>query len=139
MSVQVWVLKCYQSLYLIDYHYLAEKPTALERKRKKKLQQVKQSRLIIRNLSFKATEADIRKAFEPFGTIVDLNLPKKEDGKQHRGFAFITYENMGPSLRAIKHLNGKEILKRAIAVDFSLNKTAYTSQLQKEKSAKGLF
>lgn len=90
--------------------------------------------MIIRNLSFKATEDDIRKHFSQFGNIVNVSLPKNEKGI-HKGFAFISFDKIGSSLKAIKHVNGKEILKRAVAVDFSLPKQAY-SQL---KTSKGTF
>ena len=87
--------------------------------------------MIIRNLSFKATEDDIRKTFSQFGNIVNINLPKNEKG-QLKGFAFISFDSVGASLKAIKQVNGKEILKRAIAVDFSLPKQAY-DEIQSKK------
>lgn len=85
-------------------------------------------------MSFKATENDIRKAFSQFGSIVEVNLPKKEDGKQ-KGFAFVSFDNIGSSLKAIKNVNGKKILNRAVAVDFSLPKKEY----DKLQSNKGIF
>lgn len=84
----------------------------------------KKSRLIIRNLSFKATEEDIRNLFSQYGNIVEISLPKKENG-QIKGFAFLSFDNMKSSLKAIKFVNGKDVLNRPITVNFSVPKNVY--------------
>ena len=42
---------------------------------------LKKSRLIVRNLSFKATEADVQKVFEKYGHVVQVHIPHKESGQ----------------------------------------------------------
>ncbi|KAH9418679.1 RNA-binding protein 28 [Dermatophagoides pteronyssinus] len=92
---------------------------------------IKRSRLIIRNLSFKATEEDLRKLFSSYGEIVDINLPKNSNGKI-KGFAFLAFDNVRSSLKAIKFLNGKKHFNRTIAVDFAVSKDLYVKHQEKE-------
>ncbi|OTF71514.1 hypothetical protein BLA29_011195, partial [Euroglyphus maynei] len=94
------------------------------KKRDKLARNTKRSRLIIRNLAFKTNEEDLRKLFSSYGEIVDVNLPKKLDGKI-KGFAFLAYDNVRSSLKAIKFLNGKKHFNRTIAVDFAVSKDLY--------------
>ena len=48
----------------------------------------KQCRLIVRNLSFKCDEAALRSLFEPQGSVVEVHVPMRPNGK-HPGFAFV--------------------------------------------------
>ena len=41
---------------------------------------LKKSRLIIRNLSFKCSEADVRRVFEKHGHVVEVHIPRKPNG-----------------------------------------------------------
>ncbi|XP_075590333.1 RNA-binding protein 28-like [Dermatophagoides farinae] len=103
-----------------------------KKKQDKLARNVRRSRLIIRNLSFKITSEDLQKFFSPYGNIVDINLPKKPNGSI-KGFAFISYDNVGSSLKAIKFLNGKKHFNRTVAVDFAVSKDLYVKHLQQEK------
>lgn len=103
-----------------------------KKKQDKLARNVRRSRLIIRNLSFKITSEDLQKFFSPYGNIVDINLPKKPNGNI-KGFAFISYDNVGSSLKAIKFLNGKKHFNRTVAVDFAVSKDLYVKHLQQEK------
>lgn len=89
-----------------------------------KHENVKKGRLIIRNLSFKATEESLRTEFEKFGGISEINVLKKADGKLV-GCAFVQYEKYEDSVKAIKNMNGKEFLKRKVTVDFAISKDRY--------------
>lgn len=41
---------------------------------------LKKSRLIVRNLSFKCSESDVRKVFEKYGPVVEVHIPRKPNG-----------------------------------------------------------
>ena len=41
---------------------------------------LKKSRLIVRNLSFKCSEADVRKVFGKYGELVEVHIPRKPNG-----------------------------------------------------------
>lgn len=100
---------------------------------RQKQENVKKGRLIIRNVSFKATEELLKKEFSKHGEIKELSLLKKADGKLV-GCAFVQYENYEDSVSAIKKMNGKDFLKRKITVDFAVSKDRYKT-LHPEKAA----
>ncbi|KAL7878578.1 hypothetical protein AOLI_G00095520 [Acnodon oligacanthus] len=87
------------------------------------------AKLIIRNLSFKCSEAELKEAFSKFGTVLDVNIPLKPDGKK-RGFAFVQFKNMFEAGKAVAVMNLKEIKDRQIAVDWAVAKDMFvTTQL----------
>ncbi|XP_063304410.1 RNA-binding protein 28 [Pelobates fuscus] len=88
--------------------------------------QHKKARLIIRNLSFKCSEDDVKKHFSTFGTVLEVNMPTKPDGKL-RGFAFVQFKNMLEASKALKGTNMKSIKGRTVAVDWAVAKDKYTA------------
>ncbi|XP_016045131.1 RNA-binding protein 28 isoform X1 [Erinaceus europaeus] len=86
----------------------------------------KKARLIIRNLSFKCTEDDLKTAFTQHGTVLEVNIPRKPDGKM-RGFAFVQFKNLLEAGKALKIMNMKEIKGRTVAVDWAVAKDKYNS------------
>lgn len=101
------------------------------------------SRVIIRNLSFYATENNIRQVMqERFGEVIEINLPlvplQNSQGKkkqQHRGFAFVTFANQNAANKAVEACASDEkvlIKNRPIAIDFSVSK-AHHQRLQEEE------
>nr|XP_025147261.1 RNA-binding protein 28 isoform X2 [Bubalus bubalis] len=86
----------------------------------------KKARLIIRNLSFKCSEDDLKTVFSQFGTILEVNIPRKPDGKM-RGFAFVQFKNLLEAGKALKGMNMKEIKGRTVAVDWAVAKDKYKS------------
>uniref|UniRef100_H9GJQ6 RRM domain-containing protein n=1 Tax=Anolis carolinensis TaxID=28377 RepID=H9GJQ6_ANOCA len=78
----------------------------------------KKARLIIRNLSFKCTEEDLKGVFSPFGTVLEVTLPRKPDGKM-RGFAFVQFRNILEAGKALKGMNMKEIMGESGAFAYS--------------------
>ncbi|XP_043980135.1 RNA-binding protein 28 [Gambusia affinis] len=95
----------------------------------------KQARLVIRNLSFKCTEQDLKETFEKFGTVVEASIPLKPDGKM-RGFAFVQFKNMSGATKALQALNMKEIKGRQVAVDWAVPKENYIAAQQSLKGNK---
>lgn len=113
----------------------------------------KTARVILRNLSFYATEYHIRQTMKEFGEIVDINLPlvpqpkidsddndignddspfkkkKKKVNQQHRGFAFVTFANPKSAHDAVQQCSSstKQIIikKRPVAIDFSVAKVQH--------------
>ncbi|KAK2894537.1 hypothetical protein Q8A67_011766 [Cirrhinus molitorella] len=82
------------------------------------------ARLIIRNLSFKCQEDDLRKIFSEFGTVIEAKIPLKPDGKK-LGFAFVQYKNMAEAGKALAAMNLKQIKDRQVAVDWVIAKDKY--------------
>ena len=124
------------------------------------------SRVIIRNLSFHATERHVRSAMEAsFGPVASIDLPtvpvlpsedddnRKDDrggkGKQrrppvlprHRGFAFVTFASAADARKAVAGSSGEggaevKIKNRPVAIDFSVSKMEHR-RIAKEGEEKG--
>lgn len=107
------------------------------------------SRVIIRNLSFYASEHNIRQVMEQqFGEVVEINLPlvptldestetnqKKKKRPQHRGFAFVTFANKVGAQKAVDACSGDGpvmIKNRPVAIDFSVPKVQHKRMKQEE-------
>ncbi|XP_015268508.1 PREDICTED: RNA-binding protein 28 [Gekko japonicus] len=107
-----------------------------EQKPKKPRGASKKARLIIRNLSFKCTEEDLKATFAPFGTVLEASLPRKPDGKM-RGFAFVQFKNVLEAGKALKGMNMKEIKDRPVAVDWAVPREKYQAAVQAAASQPG--
>ena len=98
------------------------------------------SRVIIRNLSFHATEKHIRTMMESkFGPVAQIDLPtvpnlpntnnNNDDNRgkrppslpRHRGFAFVTFTNANDAKKAVAG-EDVSIKNRPVAIDFSVSK-----------------
>ncbi|KAI9096918.1 hypothetical protein DFS34DRAFT_621925 [Phlyctochytrium arcticum] len=95
--------------------------------------EAKRARLIIRNLAWQCEALHLKKAFGKFGTIVDCRVPQGENGKA-KGFGFVQFESAEDAEKAIEEMNGHEILRRAVAVDWALPKNQYDRAVQQEEA-----
>ncbi|KAF8955152.1 RNA recognition motif-containing protein [Entomortierella lignicola] len=85
----------------------------------------KRCRLIVRNLPWKYRESELRALFTKFGTVHEVNLPRKYEGGPLRGFGFVQMENLDATEKAVAALNGTEHHGRTIAVDWALAKDRF--------------
>ncbi len=102
---------------------------------KKLVKQKRTARVIVRNLSFYATERDVKKALESkFGTIVDISIPTVPGTKTgNRGFGFVTFDNALSAQKAVSSGINIVIKKRPVAIDFSISKNQHRQiSMQKE-------
>ena len=72
--------------------------------------------VFVGNLSFRATEQDLFRAFSGYGCVIKCQVPSDPTGAS-RGYGFVEMEDRASGLRAIKSLQGTSILGR----DVSLN------------------
>ena len=70
------------------------------------------TRLMIKNLPFTASEKSVRKIFRKFGEISEVNLPMDGKKPRNKGFAFLEFSSRNSSEKAIKDLNGANVLGR---------------------------
>ncbi|XP_068595474.1 RNA-binding protein 28 [Brachionichthys hirsutus] len=84
------------------------------------------ARLIIRNLSFKCSEEDLKQVCGKFGIVLEAKIPLKPDGKM-RGFAFVQFQNVSGAAKALNGLNLTEIKGRKVAVDWAVPKDQFIS------------
>ncbi len=73
--------------------------------------------IYVGNLSQDATDATIREAFESFGEVTSARVIKDKYSGQSRGFGFVEMPTQSQAQTAIKSLNGKELLGKAISVN----------------------
>jgi len=73
-------------------------------------------KVYIGNLSFDATEQQVRDLFNEFGAIESIAMINDRDTGRFRGFAFVEMEPSAADA-AIKGLNGKELDGRELTVN----------------------
>lgn len=75
------------------------------------------TKLYVGNLSFDATENDIRDMLSPHGPVNEINVIMDKMTGKARGFAFATMNTEEGAKAAITALNGKEWKGRALTVN----------------------
>jgi U1 small nuclear ribonucleoprotein len=78
--------------------------------------------LFISRLNKNATESDLRREFESFGTIERVRLVRDQKGRC-RGYAFIVYERERDMKAAYKESDGLHIMGKRILVDVERGRT----------------
>jgi len=74
--------------------------------------------LYVGNISFEATEDDLRRLFSQFGVVNSLSLVMDKESGRSRGFAFVSMS--APAARAaVQRLDGLDFFGRNIKVNFS--------------------
>ena len=73
--------------------------------------------IYVGNLSQDATDVTIREAFESFGEVTSARVIKDKHSGQSRGFGFVEMPTQSQAQTAIKSLNGRELLGKAISVN----------------------
>ncbi|MCZ6688112.1 MAG: RNA-binding protein [Planctomycetota bacterium] len=73
--------------------------------------------IYVGNLSFDATESDVRQAFEAHGTVSSANLIMDRETNRPRGFGFVEMPNDEEARKAISAINETEIAGRAVNVN----------------------
>ena len=75
------------------------------------------TKLYVGNLSFKATQDEVRDIFSQFGNVVDVALPMDRESGRPRGFAFVTMETGEEAQKAVDGLNGQNFQGRDLQVN----------------------
>jgi RNA recognition motif-containing protein len=66
-------------------------------------------RLLVRKMSRKTTENDLRDLFEPFGSVQSCVIVNDAETGQSKGFGFVEMPKAGEAKAAIHHLNGHKL------------------------------
>ncbi len=73
--------------------------------------------IYIGNLSFEATEDELRGLFEEHGEVLKVNLITDRDTGQPRGFGFVEMADATQGRAAIEQINGREVGGRTVKVN----------------------
>ncbi len=73
--------------------------------------------IYVGNLSYQATEDDLRQAFSEFGQVTSVNIIKDKFSGESKGFGFVEMSTKEEAQEAINGLNGHELRGRAMNVN----------------------
>jgi cold-inducible RNA-binding protein len=73
--------------------------------------------IYVGNLSYEATEDDLRQAFEAHGEVTSVAIIKDKMTGRSRGFGFVEMSDKNQAEAAIQALNLQEVRGRAITVN----------------------
>ncbi|KAI9916689.1 hypothetical protein PsorP6_017041 [Peronosclerospora sorghi] len=102
-------------------------------------------RLIVRNLSFEATEKDLKELFEVYGPLFEVHIVRMPGNKtlkrtksQKKVLSVnhlldAVFRDISDAQAAVEKLDGTKLKGREMVVDFSLSKTKFLEQ-QKEQA-----
>ena len=74
-------------------------------------------RLFVGNLSYQATEAEVREHFSAVGPLVFLHLPTDRDSGRPRGMAFVEFHDPAQAEEAIRRFHNQPFHGRALVVN----------------------
>lgn len=87
-------------------------------------------RLYVGNISFKATEDDVKDLFSQAGEVVSVKLIRDAATGRARGFGFVEMSTDEDAQKAVSQLNGNNFMDRSIVVN---------EAKPQEKRARGSF
>ncbi len=73
--------------------------------------------IYIGNLSYKATEEDLKSVFEDYGAVKRVVLPSDRETGRMRGFAFVEMSDDASEDKAIENLDGADWMGRTLKVN----------------------
>lgn len=73
-------------------------------------------KILVRNLSRKTTEEELRVLFETYGEVTSLNLVMDSETGSSKGFGFVEMPNSREAAKAIKKLNSQNVANNRIRV-----------------------
>ncbi|KAI4231230.1 MAG: hypothetical protein L6R40_007800 [Gallowayella cf. fulva] len=93
-------------------------------------------RLYIGNLSFGATEADVRALFQGY-SVEAISIPQNPHTSRPTGYAFVNLAEPEQAARAVKQLGGSSVLNRKVSIQAAGEKEANgTKDIQSQKENK---
>ncbi len=73
--------------------------------------------IYVGNLSYQATDDDLREAFEKFGQVSSAQVIKDKFTGRSRGFGFVEMPSNEEGQKAIDEVNNQDIAGRAVRVN----------------------
>jgi RNA recognition motif-containing protein len=75
------------------------------------------AKLFVGNLSYQATEDDLRELFQQAGTVQSVRIVTDQFTGRPRGFGFVEMSTPEEASRAVEQLNGRVFRDRNLVVD----------------------
>jgi RNA recognition motif-containing protein len=80
-------------------------------------------KLYVGNLSYSASETELRDLFSQYGTVESVAVITDRDTGRSKGFGFVEFANDQEAQAAISGLNGKDMSGRSLTVSQARPKT----------------
>lgn len=93
-------------------------------------------KIFVGNLSFDATEGDVRKAFEKFGAVSSVAIVMDKKGTSSRGFGFVEMLDDQQAQAVIAAFDGKDFMGRPLNVSPSVSKVRDESETKEKKKGR---
>jgi RNA recognition motif-containing protein len=78
-----------------------------------------ETKLYVGNLSYDATEDELRELFSQSGTVQSVAIIKDRETGRSKGFAFIEMSTQAEAQQAISQLHNKQFHERSLTVNFA--------------------
>ncbi|KAL1873016.1 Multiple RNA-binding domain-containing protein 1 [Diaporthe australafricana] len=110
--------------YVLDNHTLAVKAShkghdaAEEKRREDKAKKSARTKIVVKNLAFEASKADLRRLLGTYGKLRVVRIPKRYDSRT-RGFAFAEFESPREAENCIRSLKDTHLLGRKLVLDYA--------------------
>jgi peptidyl-prolyl isomerase E (cyclophilin E) len=75
--------------------------------------------LYVGHLAASVTSDTLLEAFCPFGTVSDIQMPTDATTKQHKGFAFVSFEEADDALHALDNMHHSMLCGVPITVNYA--------------------
>ena len=79
-------------------------------------------KILVRNLSRKTTEEELKELFESYGEVTNLNLVYDAGTKKSKGFGFVEMPAVKEAAEAIKEINGQNLGGNRVRVKEAVDK-----------------
>ncbi len=73
--------------------------------------------IYVGNLSYEASDEDLRAAFDPFGQVTTARVIKDRETGRSRGFGFVEMPNADEARKAIAGVNNQDVAGRPVRVN----------------------
>lgn len=83
---------------------------------------VKSRKLLVRNLAFQATTADLRSLFSAYGNVTRVCIPTQHEGRS-RGFGFVDFSTRFEAAAALQALSGTHLYGRKLVLEVAAQET----------------
>jgi RNA recognition motif-containing protein len=98
---------------------------------------VESNKLIVRNVAFQASKAEIRDLFAVYGAVKRVRIPKKMGG-EHRGFAFVDFSTAQEAAQAMAALKNTHLYGRHLVLEWADEETHAGAGLGGSGMGKGM-
>ncbi len=79
--------------------------------------------LYVGNLSYDMSDPDLEKAFQPYGKVLSARIIVNKYNDRSKGYGFVEMDAQPSADKAVKAMNGKEVMGRKLVVNEARSKS----------------